>query len=118
MRRGNSWVRYFGLAIVLYMVFTVGRLAYRNYELNMQEENLRTDIASLENEIQELNNQIVYFQSDAYKEKMIRAKLGMKKEGEEVVVITPSPEAEEVTVTDEEENRTNPERWLSYLFPG
>lgn len=117
MRRGNTWTKYFWFALVLYMLFTVGRLAYKNYQLNIEEANLNTDIADLENEIQGLKNEIVYFQSDSYKEKMIRAKLNMKKEGEEVVVITPAPEATQVEESDEDAPKTNPERWLRYLFP-
>ncbi len=98
------------------MLFTVGRLAYRNYELNTEEANLKNDIAVLQNEIQSLKNQIVYYQSDAYKEKMIRAKLGMKKEGEKVIVITPGAEIKEVAYEADEENMTNPQKWLNYFF--
>lgn len=116
MRRGNSWAKLFWLIIVLYMLFTVGRLAYRNYQLNREEEDLRSAIVTLENEIQDLKNQIIYFQSDSYREKMIRAKLNLKKEGEEVVVIMPEPEAEEVEVADESAGKTNPQKWSHYFF--
>lgn len=96
------------------MLFSAGRLAYRNYELSQEEEELRTNIASLELEIQDLRNKIVYFQSDAYTEKMIRSRLNMKKEGEQVMVVLPPKEAEEVVV--EEDKRTNPQKWFDYLF--
>lgn len=115
MRRGKSWAKYFWFAIVLYMLFTVGRLAYKNYQLNLQEAQLSSDIVALENEIQDLKNNIVYFQSDEYKDKMLRARLNLKKEGEEVVVITPSPVAEVVT-EEVELPKTNPQRWLWYFF--
>lgn len=115
MRRGNKWVKYFWLAAVLYAFYTVGRLAYKNYQFNLEEAQLREDVARLEVEIQDLKNQIVYYQSDSYKEKMIRAKLGLKKEGEEVIVITPEPEAEKVD-NEEVDTRTNPEKWLAYFF--
>jgi cell division protein FtsB len=97
------------------MLFNVGRLAYKNYQFNLREAELVSDIASLENEIQDLENKIIYFQSDSYKEKMIRAKLNLKKEGEEVVVITPSPVAEQVT-EETELPKTNPKKWLWYFF--
>lgn len=115
MRRGNSWAKYFWLAIVLYMIFSVGRLAYKNYQFNMEEAQLRQDVSSLQNEIQDLKNQIVYYQSDSYKDKMIRTKLNMQKEGEKVVVIPPSPEAEEVTEKPKEV-LNNPQKWLRYFF--
>lgn len=115
MRRGKSWAKYFWFAIVLYMLFTVGRLAYKNYQLNLKEAQLNTDIATLENEIQNLRNDIVYYQSDEYKDKMLRARLNLKKEGEEVVVITPAPEAE-VVAERLELPKNNPQRWLWYFF--
>lgn len=115
MRRGNSWVKYFWLAIVLYMVFSVGRLVYKNYQLNQEEAGLRGEVASLENEVQTLKNQIVYYQSDSYKEKMLRSKLNLQKEGEKVVVITAPPDIQQVN-EDRKENLTNPQKWLRYFF--
>lgn len=116
MNRGKSWAKYLWLGLALYMLFLVGRLAYRNYQLNLKEARLRADIISLENEIQDLNNNIVYYQSDDYKDKMLRARLNLKKEGEEVVVITPPPEAEVVAVSEPKLPKNNPERWLWYFF--
>ncbi|MBW6431938.1 septum formation initiator family protein [Patescibacteria group bacterium] len=116
MKRGNSWVKIVWLIIVLYMLFTVGRLAYRNYQLNQEEAELRESVIALENEIQDLKNKIIYFQSDSYKEKMLRAKLNLKKEGEEVVVIMPEPEVEVVAATDEYQKKTNPQKWSHYFF--
>lgn len=116
MKRGNSWVKLVWLIIVLYMLFTVGRLAYRNYQLNQEEVELRESVIALENEIQDLKNKIIYFQSDSYKEKMLRAKLNLKRESEEVVVIMPEPEVEVVVTTDEYNKKTNPQKWSHYFF--
>lgn len=116
MRRGSSWVKYFWLAIILYMAVTAGRLAYKNYQLNQDEAKLEHEITELEVEIQDLKNKIVYYQSDSYKEKMLRARLNLQKPGEKVVVITPEPKAEEVKI-EKPDKRTNPERWWDYFFP-
>lgn len=115
MKRGNAWVRYFWLGIILYMAFSAGRLTYKNYQLNIEEATLKEELAALENEIQDLQNKIVYYQSDSYKEKMLRAKLNLQKEGEKVVVITPEPKAEEVS-EKLRDKRTNPEKWWDYFF--
>lgn len=116
MRRGNTWVKYVWLGIILYMGFTAGRLAYRNYQFNLEEAKLEQEIAALELEIQDLNNKIVYYQSYSYKEKMLRAKQNLQKPGEKVVVVTPDPKAtsEEESVVD---RRTPPQRWWDYFFP-
>lgn len=115
MQRGNRWSRWLWTALVLYMMFMVGRLSFKNYQLNLEESKLKADVSSLENEIQDLKNNIVYYQSDSYKEKMLRAKLNMQKEGEKVVVITPEPKVEEVP-DSKKENLTNPEKWWRYFF--
>lgn len=115
MQRGKSWVKYFWLAIVLYMFFTVGKLAYKNYQFNVEEMKLKEDIASLQNDIQNLQNQIVYYQSDSYKEKMARAKLNLQKEGEKVLVITPEPKAD-IVQEEPKQKFSNPEKWWQYFF--
>jgi len=97
-------------------MYAVGKLAYKNYTLNVQELKLKEEISILENEIQSLENQIVYFQSDSYKEKMIRAKLNLQKEGENVVVIQPEPKMEEVTENSNMLKRSNAEKWWDYLI--
>ena len=115
MRRGTPWAKWLWLALVLYMSYTVGRLAYKNYQFNLEEMKLKEEISVLENDIQTLKNQIIYFQSDSYKEKMLRAKLNLQKEGEQVVVITPEPKAQEVKIQTDEK-LTNPEKWYRYFF--
>ena len=115
MRRGNTWVRWIWLAIVVYMMYTVGRLAYRNYTLNVEESKLRSDVAALQNDIQHLKNQIVYFQSDSYKEKMLREKLNLQKEGEKVVVITPEPKIQAPADPKTSRKVSNPEAWWDYF---
>lgn len=115
MQRGNQWSRILWTCLVLYMMYTVGRLSFKNYKLNVEENKLRSDIVTLENEIQDLKNNIVYYQSDSYKEKMLRAKLNMQKEGEKVVVITPEPKVEEVP-DQKNNNLTNPQKWWRYFF--
>jgi cell division protein FtsB len=115
MRRGNTWARWLWLAVVIYMMYTVGRLAYRNYQLNVEEAQLKSDVSTLQVDIQHLRNQIVYFQSTSYKEKMLREKLNMQKEGEKVVVITPEPKLDASTDTKKTIKISNPEAWWDYL---
>lgn len=98
-------------------MYTVGRLAYRNYQQNVQEMKLRSDVATLQVDIQNLKNQIVYFQSDSYKEKMQREKLNLQKPGEKVVVITPEPKLAEGNTDQKQKNTgSNPQQWWSYLI--
>jgi cell division protein FtsB len=115
MRRGNTWARWIWLAIVVYMMYTVGRLAYRNYQLNVQEATLKADVAALQVDIAHLQNQIVYFQSESYKEKMQREKLNLQKPGEKVVVITPEPKLETPNTETKNHKVSNPQAWWDYF---
>ena len=115
MRRGNTWARWIWLAIVVYMMYTVGRLAYRNYQLNVQELQLKNDVTQLENDIQTLNYQIVYYQSDSYKEKMLLEKLNLQKSGEKVVAINQqSPELLQAAPA-KKTKISNPTAWWDFL---
>jgi cell division protein FtsB len=115
MKRGNTWARWLWLAVVIYMMYTVGRLAYRNYQLNVEEAQLKSDVSTLQVDIQHLKNQIVYFQSDSYKEKMLREKLNLQKAGEKVVVITPEPSLAVSETTKKTIKVSNSEAWWDYL---
>jgi len=115
MQRGNNWVKYFWLVLVVYMSYSVGKVAYKNHLLNVEEMKLREEILVMENDIQDLKNKIIYYQSDSYKEKMLRARLNLQKEGEKVVVIEPEPDAEIIAEPQKKLKKTNPEKWWDYF---
>ena len=60
-----------------------------------------------------------YFNSTAYIEEKARVDLGLKKEGEKVVVIADSAKnklAQNKTEAAAEKPKTNPQKWWQYFF--
>ena len=84
----------------------------------MQQEigKLDQQIQDLEVESQKLKYQIQYYQTDSYKEKEARARLGLQAPGEGVVILPNSDD----TKTQEEQaqqkrKKTNFEQWVNFL---
>jgi len=74
-------------AIIAYAFFILGRSIWTNFQLKRQIDSIKQEITSLEKQNQDLENLILYYQSDSFKEVEARAKLGLKKPGETVVSV-------------------------------
>lgn len=84
---------------------------------------IKAEIDNLESQNKDLDELIEYLQSDQFLEQQARTNFGMKKRGEEVVVIkkegrvagvsTSSKDRKEKT---EDEKRSNFNKWVSYFF--
>lgn len=74
-------------AIVVFILFNLGRSIWRNWQTSQKISTIEEEIGQLENQNQHLNNLIVYYQTDSFKELEARRKLGYKKTGENVLVI-------------------------------
>jgi len=112
---------------VIYMLFLLGKSLFTNYELRSSIKKLNEQIVLLEQQKKDLNNLILYYQSDYFKELEARRKLGLKKPGEKVYLIsatTSSPtnfeeemKAEEAKVSSKEKilNKTNWSLWWEFF---
>ncbi|MBU2235447.1 septum formation initiator family protein [Patescibacteria group bacterium] len=106
--------------LVLFSV-SLGKEVVRRYEVNKEIQALEKEVEELENQNTELADLIQYLNTNSFREKEARTKLGMAKEGEKVVVI-PNIEVvaetatEAVGVPDNVEELSNPERWFAYFF--
>ena len=105
----------FALLFIIYMLFIVGKTVYKNYTLNKKVSNLQNEINSLEEENNTLKNKILYYQTESFKEKEARQRLGLQKPGEEVIVLTPE---EEQNQKQEEEKPKEPnyKKWWKFFF--
>ena len=86
------------------IILIVGFLLYSNWKINQKRAELKDRIEELAREIQILEEKkiqleagIEWSQSEEYLEETAREKLGLKKPGEEVVVVTPPEGSEEGT---------------------
>jgi cell division protein FtsB len=106
-------------------IATIGVIA-RNYKLQQQVDELSAQNQLLALRNQELEYQIIYFQTDAFLDKEARDKLGLKAPGEKVVIFPdriPNNKLEvaetEVAVTERslrQKAKDNFNQWLFFLF--
>lgn len=109
---------------ILVLIFTgiflisFAKETYRNYKVNKEIKDLKSDIKLLKTENLELTSLIDYFKTDNFAEKEARIKLGMKKADEKVFVIKDDPSNKNTNSADENQNNktSNLEKWWQYFF--
>jgi len=108
-----------GLAIIILISFPLAKNISRRYKLNKEIQGLGKEISDLETRNKDLKQLISYLESDQFVEEKARLDLGLKKEGESVVVIQENP-ADASKASNEEnakkENLTNFDKWWNYFF--
>lgn len=118
--RGSYPFLIFILSLVFIgIIFAFAKDGYRRYQIDKEITEFKRQMASLEKENKILTELLDYFSSDKSLEKEARIKLGLAKEGEKLVIISP----EKKTASGGQELRDNIEKrfsnfdkWLEYLF--
>lgn len=111
-----------GAIIVVLFGVAVTKELLRRYEINKEITALEQEAAELDSRQKELSGLIEYFQSDAFKEREARERLGLQREGESVVVLPNIENGELGTVAGdrtsvaESGNRSNMQKWWNYFF--
>jgi len=93
----------------------------RNRQVNREISGLRSEISNLEKDNVELGGLIEYFNSSAYIEEKARNDLGLRKEGERVVVVSDSlnlhADTGAAAVSGQtEQPLSNPQKWWRHFF--
>lgn len=110
---------FFIFLFTLYVFFIVGKSIYTNYLSNKELEKEELKIQNLEYNIQNLKNEINYYQTKSFKEKEARAKLGYKAPGENVIALPLDKEEEKVADKELGEviiKTPNYVLWWKYFF--
>lgn len=76
--------------VIFWLIFLLGRSLWQNWMLKHSIGQLNEQIVVLEKEKENIENLILYYRSDSFKELEARKKLGLKKPGEKVVILTVS----------------------------
>ena len=111
------------VVLLIYSMYSIGSTFYSIHSNVIQKDTeykekilgLKTEKSSLEDKLQVIN-------SDEFVEKEARTRLNMKKEGEEVYLISPkeAPKSEEVKYTETtakmNKNLSNFDKWMDILF--
>jgi len=110
-------------AIIILFGVALAKEVIRRWEVHREINKLQDEIAYFERHNTELSGMIAYFQSDYYKEREARLKLGLQKEGESAltVPITTQLNSETETETTSDKNQTQrlaslPQKWWDYFF--
>lgn len=111
------------VVLLIYSMYSIGSTFYSIHSNVIQKDTeykekilgLKTEKSSLEDKLQVIN-------SDEFVEKEARTRLNMKKEGEELYLISPkeAPKSEEVKYTETtakmNKNLSNFDKWMDILF--
>jgi cell division protein FtsB len=110
--------------ILCYILFLVGKSSIGNLNINQEIYKLQSDIEKTKDKNKELEELNIYYQSNSYKEKQARLKLGYAKPGESVIIIPQddSSKDDSTLVENDNENKTtnleqpNWKNWINYFF--
>jgi cell division protein FtsB len=80
-------VNLIGGLVVVYLVVLLGQTIKRNFDLGNQISRLQVQAKQLQAQTDELSNRIQYYQTNSFREREARAKLGLQLPGESVIII-------------------------------
>lgn len=104
------------LVIFFVILFGLAKGTIKNHQVNSDIKDLEDQVKGLSKQNQEFNQLIEFLKSDAYIEQEAKLKLGLKKSGENLVVI-PQPESNSLPhLSQEDKNQANPIKWWTYFF--
>lgn len=112
--------------IVLYVFFILGKAIWINWQLKKQMEQIEKEIAIIQQQNKDLENLILYYKSDSFREVESRKKLGLKKPGEMAVPVPTKTfdnfqqeteaQKEGVSEITKEEKTSNWRLWWQFLI--
>ncbi len=121
-----------GLIIIIFVSIRLVENLKKRYYVNKEIKELEKEIAGLENKNLNFEELLTYLESEQFIEEQARLNLGLKKEGEEVVIVqsdnnqpkefsNKSKESQIYTTLGKKEVKptsllTNPRKWWNYFF--
>lgn len=120
-----------GLAVIVLISFPLAKNISQRYKISQEIKELEAEINNLENQNTNLKEFMNYLESDQFVEERARLNLGLKKEGEEVAVISGEAATIQNNGNKEEGAATgifgmekeepakpigNPRKWWRYFF--
>lgn len=106
----------FCVIIFLVVLFYLAKSTVRSYKVNSEIADLQNDIIHLEKQNEDLGQLISYLKSDTFIEQEAKLKLGLKKPGENLVVIPGQTDSGNNDKEIQNIPQTNPARWWAYFF--
>lgn len=113
------------LLLVSYLLFTLTSSVYKSYQLDVHIRNFELENSRIEEEIRSKSDELGYYNSEAYIEKIAKQNLGLVNPGEEVIIIpeevldaSGSAEGEfsDIDSQDGASGLSNPQKWWKFFF--
>ena len=106
----------FCLFILIIILVGVANGTVKNYRVNSDVKGLQDEISRLEKQNQDFGQLVKYLNSDIFIEQEAKLKLGLKKEGENLVVIPDQALPDQSASQKEAKTLSNPAKWWVYFF--
>lgn len=113
------------LLLVSYLLFTLTSSVYKSHQLDVHIRNFELENSRIEDEIRRKSEELGYYNSDAYIEKIAKQNLGLVNAGEEVIIIpsevlnangTLGANSDELTNETGYSGLSNPQKWWKFFF--
>jgi cell division protein FtsL len=118
----NYKQKLFIVVLVLILIFIAVNFFsawLKSSKVHQEINNLEQEISNLQKDTGKLTELIQYFNSNAYIEEKARVDLGLKKEGEKVVLVPDDIKKNLLNNENEEKSEnelSNPKKWWNYFF--
>ncbi len=114
----SSIINVVGAAIILYLLVVLTSTIKHNYDLGRQVNDLNAQVTQAQDQKNQLSDAIAYYNTDAFRDREARAKLGLQLPGENVIIIphpsaSPTPALSAPTKTFG--TKSNFQQWLDFL---
>lgn len=103
------------LTVLVLILFFTGRVFLQKHQIDQQIRKLEAESEKVKRNNEQLSGLIQYLNTPEYEEKAAREKLGLKKDGEHVVVLPPNLDNIDSAQTNAE-TRSRPRLWFDYFF--
>ncbi len=97
-----------------YLAVSLFTTIRRNYQLQREIAQIEVSNKQLEQSNLDLQYRIAYFQTELYKDKAARAKLGLQAPGESVIILPKKPDTK-VAANTNKHSRSNFAQWIDFL---
>ena len=119
-----------GLVVIILISFPFVKNTLKQYRINKEISELKQEIFDLQNKNGDLKNFVSYLESDQFAEEQARLNLGLKKPGEQLMVIKMAVGDTQISTSSNstifnipgnekirpEIKKSNPKKWLTYFF--
>lgn len=121
---GSFFLSLLVVVAIGFIIFNIYRSILENYKINEQIAGLKSEIEEIKKNNQYLENLIIYYNTNTFKELELRRKLGLKKPDEKMIVVLENKDQKEENNLNLPENQSqesnkgeeaNYLKWWRYL---